>query len=78
MTEKNIDLSIATDYEIGKGSAHPYLVKVAAHRFTHIHWCHEWNTDYLYTSDDIDEIEKALDEYFKQWGSTAWHQTAKS
>ncbi len=54
--------SIATDYQQSTGSPHRYLQAIAAAGFTHIHWCHQWNTDFLYSAPEIDQIERWLDE----------------
>ena len=53
-------LSLTTDYVTSRGAAAPYLRRIAAAGFTHIHWCHEWNTDYVYDSDELDGIQKCL------------------
>ena len=55
-------LSLTTDYITSRGDASPYLRRIAAAGFTHVHWCHEWNTDYLYDSAELDEIQKCFTE----------------
>ena len=55
-------LSITTDYAADRGDATPYLRRIAAAGFTHVHWCHEWNTDYEYGPDEISTIQKCLTE----------------
>ena len=55
-------ISIATDYVQGTGNPYPYLQAIAEAGFTHIHWCHQWNTDFLYATPEIDQIERWLDE----------------
>ncbi|HOF88197.1 MAG TPA: sugar phosphate isomerase/epimerase family protein [Armatimonadota bacterium] len=49
-------LSITTDYRTGVGTAEPYLREIARAGFTHVHWCQEWNTDYLYSDREIARI----------------------
>jgi sugar phosphate isomerase/epimerase len=55
-----MQLSISTDYRIGTGGAELYLRRIADAGFTHIHWCQEWCTDYLYSPDEICEIKAQL------------------
>jgi sugar phosphate isomerase/epimerase len=57
-----MSLSITTDYVSDSGSALPYLKAIAQAGFSHIHWCHEWNTDKLYTASEIHEIGQWLKE----------------
>ena len=54
--------SIATDYAAGTGDPLPYLRRIAEAGFSHVHWCHEWCTDYLYTDDEITRIGACLTE----------------
>lgn len=56
-------LSIATDYATSHGDPSPYLKRIADAGFTHIHWCHQWNTDFVYMDAEIDQIGKWLKEY---------------
>ena len=48
-----MDLSVTTDYATSTGDPAPWLRQIAAAGFTHVHWCHQWNTDYLYGDDEI-------------------------
>ncbi len=54
--------SIATDYQQGTGIPYPHLKSIAAAGFTHVHWCHHWNTDFLYSRSEIDQIQQWLTE----------------
>lgn len=49
----NIKLAISTDF-MGEQpeleQLHSILRKIADAGFTHIHWCHEWEGDYIYSS----------------------------
>ena len=56
-------LSVTSDYVTGLGSAQPYLQRIAEHGFSHVHWCHQWNTDFLYTRPEIDAIAGWLKTY---------------
>lgn len=56
-------LSLTTDYATDKGDPSPYLKAIAEHGFSHIHWCHQWNTDFLYMEPEIAQIKRWLDEF---------------
>jgi len=56
-------LSITSDFVTDKGCPGPYLKMIADEGFSHIHWCHQWNTDFLYSDCEIEQIEKWLKEY---------------
>lgn len=49
-------LSVTTDYEADTGCPAVHLERIAAAGFTHVHWCHHWNTDFLYSSAEIGAI----------------------
>lgn len=51
-------LSITSDYVQSTGDPQPYLERIAAAGFAHVHWCHHWNTDFLYSKPEIDQIER--------------------
>jgi sugar phosphate isomerase/epimerase len=55
-------LSITTDYVKDTGDPEPYLRPIAEAGFSHLHWCHHWNTDFLYSQPEIDQIALWLDE----------------
>jgi len=54
--------SIATDYRESTRSPLPYLRAVAETGFSHVHWCHQWNTDFLYSAPEVAQIQDWLDE----------------
>lgn len=56
-------LSITTDYAADTGCPEPYLRRIAEAGFTHVHWCHHWNTDFLYEDCEIEQIECWLHRY---------------
>ncbi len=56
-------LSITSDYAISTGCPEPYLRRIAEAGFTHVHWCHQWNTDFLYDDCEIEQIEHWLHRY---------------
>lgn len=51
-----MELSMTSDYARGTGSPEPYLRRIAEAGFTHIHWCHQWNTDFHYVAPELDQI----------------------
>jgi sugar phosphate isomerase/epimerase len=55
--------SITTDYRRDAGSPEPYLRRIAEAGFTHLHWCHHWNDDFLYAPCEIDQIARWLDQF---------------
>lgn len=52
--------SIATDYSQDTGSPYPYLHSIGAAGFTHVHWCHHWNTDFMYSAPEVSQIQDWL------------------
>ncbi|MGL4344983.1 MAG: sugar phosphate isomerase/epimerase family protein [Cellulosilyticaceae bacterium] len=62
----HIELAIATDFlgespEIEK--VEETLKKIAEAGFTHIHWCHEWDGDYIYSTYEMLQIKEWMDKY---------------
>jgi sugar phosphate isomerase/epimerase len=55
-------LSITTDYAQDWGDPRPYLARIAAAGFTHVHWCHHWSTDFLYSRAEVAAIRRWLSE----------------
>ncbi len=50
-------LSMTTDYaNVSTGCPEPYLRRIAEAGFTHVHWCHHWNTDFLYADPEVEQI----------------------
>jgi sugar phosphate isomerase/epimerase len=56
----NKKLSINTDFVSDKGYPFGVFRQIAEAGFTHIHWGHQWNTDFIYTESEIAEIKKQL------------------
>jgi len=54
---------LTSDYARGTGDPSPYLKRIAEGGFTHVHWCHQWNTDFLYSRWEIARIGEWLAEY---------------
>jgi sugar phosphate isomerase/epimerase len=55
-------LSMTTDFAADRGDPSPALRRIAAAGFTHVHWCHQWNTDFLYAAGEIRQIGAWLGE----------------
>jgi len=49
-------LSMTSDYVTSTGCPEPYLRAIAEAGFTHVHWCHHWNTDFIYADREIEQI----------------------
>lgn len=58
-----MDLSVTTDYVNDQGDPSPHLKRIADAGFTHVHWCHHWNTDFLYSKWEVSQIKKWLADY---------------
>jgi sugar phosphate isomerase/epimerase len=56
-------LAINTDYSDDNENPEVYLKEISEAGFTHVHWCHEWNTDYIYSESEINEIISSLKKY---------------
>jgi sugar phosphate isomerase/epimerase len=57
-----MNLSMTTDYFRKSLCPEPYLRRIAEAGFTHLHWCHQWNTDFLYCEAEIAQIERWMRE----------------
>jgi sugar phosphate isomerase/epimerase len=49
----NMDVSITTDVFADTGSPEDSLRMIAEAGFTHVHWCHQWNTDFIYERPEV-------------------------
>ena len=58
-----LPLSITTDYATDRGNPGPYLQRIAEAGFTHIHWGHQWCTDFIYSRPEINQIKRWLAEF---------------
>jgi sugar phosphate isomerase/epimerase len=57
-----MDSSITTDFLSDCGSPELSLRLIAEAGFRCVHWCHQWNTDFLYEEPEIEQIGRWLDE----------------
>ena len=58
-----MDIAINTDFLGGTGSPENRLKAIAEAGFTHLHWCHQWNTDFFYCSPEVKQYAKWLHEF---------------
>jgi len=58
-----MELSITTDYVSDHGDPSPCLRRIADAGFTHVHWCHQWSTDFAYSRYEIAQIKRWLREF---------------
>ncbi len=56
-------LSITTDYKVDQGDPQASLRAIAEAGFTHLHWCHHWNTDFVYHIAEMEQIGQWLKAY---------------
>jgi len=50
-------VSMTTDYaNVSTGCPEPYLRRIAGAGFSHVHWCHQWNTDFVYLGCEVEAI----------------------
>ncbi len=57
-----MELSVTTDYARDTGDPSADLRCIADAGFSHVHWCHHWNTDFLYSEWEVEQIGKWLAE----------------
>ena len=53
-------IAAATDYIGSTGCPERPLRLLAEAGFTHLHWCHQWCTDFLYSQHEINAYKKML------------------
>jgi len=56
-------VGITTDYAASTGDPEPYLRAIAEAGFGSIHWCHQWNTDFIYGEAEMRQIARWLSEF---------------
>ncbi len=55
-----MNISITTDYAGATGAPEPALRRIAGAGFTHIHWCHHFNDDFVYGGYEVDGIKSVI------------------
>ena len=58
-----MEVSIATDFNGSTGKPGKSMRQIAEAGFTHLHWCHQWCTDYLYSDSEIEQIGNWMKEF---------------
>ena len=58
-----MNIAINTDYLTSHGSPEKYIHYISEAGFTHLHWCHQWNTDFIYSKSEIAQYKKWLKTY---------------
>ena len=58
-----MNIALNSDYLKSTGSPEIFLRLMAEAGFSHLHWCHQWNTDYIYTSSEINMYKHWLKEF---------------
>lgn len=54
---------MTTDYCGDRGCPEPSLRQIAEHGFSRVHWCHHWNSDFLYGEAEIRQIGRWLRDF---------------
>ncbi len=55
-----MNISFNTDYAGSTGETASRLAELAEAGFTHVFWCHQWCTDFIYTASEVAEIDRNL------------------
>lgn len=58
-----MNIAISTSILCSTGSPETYLRLIAEAGFTHLHWGHQWDTDFLYCSSEIAQCGRWLKRY---------------
>ena len=58
-----MNIAVNTDYFEDTNSPELYIRLAAEAGFTHMMWCHHWNTDFIYSSPEIAQIKQWLNTY---------------
>ncbi len=53
-------LAVTSDFVSSTGDPLPHLAMIAEAGFGSVHWCHHWNTDFIYTAPEIRAIRDCL------------------
>jgi len=51
-------IAINSDYFANTGDPEPYLENISRAGIPYVHWCHHWNTDFIYSSHEIKQIKR--------------------
>lgn len=53
-------LAVNTDFLSSTGSPEVHLKAIAEAGFTHLHWCHQWDTDFLYSRSEWEQYARCF------------------
>ena len=53
-----MNISVTTDFSGHTMAPERQLRQIAEAGFTHLHWCHQWCTDFLYSRSEIAQYKK--------------------
>jgi sugar phosphate isomerase/epimerase len=53
---------MTTDYVSSTEPPGPFLRRIAEAGFSHVHWCHQWNTAYLYGEEEMEGLRALVSE----------------
>jgi sugar phosphate isomerase/epimerase len=54
---------MTTDFATDTGCPEPHLRRIADAGFSHVHWCHQWSTDFVYSEPEVHQIAHWLREF---------------
>ncbi len=57
-----VELSLTTDFDGSVGLAEDVLQLASQAGFTHVHWCHHWCDDFIYTQPETEAIARMLED----------------
>lgn len=61
-----MELGINTDYEaeyVKIEEIEESIRRIAGAGFSHMHWCYEWDGDYIYSRSEMEQIRGWMDKY---------------
>lgn len=58
-----MDIAINTDFLGGTRSPEARLKAIAEAGFTHLHWCHQWNTDFFYSTSELKQYARWFQDF---------------
>ena len=61
-----MELGINTDYEaeyVKIEEIEESIRRIAEAGFSHMHWCYEWDGDYIYSRSEMEQIREWMDKY---------------
>jgi len=56
-------LALTSDFRIATGNPEPALRAIAEAGFSHVMWCHQWDTDFLYSCWEMRQLRRWLRQF---------------